>query len=67
MMGSEATEGGVTTERLKSHLQKYRINYEKSQKEVVGLFEKIGDSSNNVRVHVSYHTYKQYLKENMII
>ena len=39
MMGESATEAGVTTEHLKSHLQKYRLNYGRSKAEFLEMYD----------------------------
>jgi hypothetical protein len=38
-MEPTATNAGVTTEHLKSHLQKYRLNYDKSRCEFLAFFD----------------------------
>jgi hypothetical protein len=38
-MEPTATNAGLTTEHLKSHLQKYRLNYDKSRAEFLAFFD----------------------------
>ncbi|OQR81572.1 hypothetical protein THRCLA_11609 [Thraustotheca clavata] len=39
LMGNPATSSGLTTEHLKSHLQKYRLNYDRSRVEFLKFFD----------------------------
>lgn len=38
-MGEAAVDAGLTTEHLKSHLQKYRLNYERSKREFLQMYD----------------------------
>ena len=38
-MGEPAVREGITTEHLKSHLQKYRLNYERSKEEFLSMYD----------------------------
>lgn len=38
-MGSAGPNAGLTTEHLKSHLQKYRLNYERSRQEFLDFYD----------------------------
>jgi len=45
-MGDAANCAGLTTEHLKSHLQKYRLNYERSKAEFLAMYDQaINDSA----------------------
>ncbi|OQR85936.1 hypothetical protein ACHHYP_11163, partial [Achlya hypogyna] len=39
LMGSSACSSGLTTEHLKSHLQKYRLNYDRSRVEFLKFYD----------------------------
>lgn len=39
LMGSAGPGAGLTTEHLKSHLQKYRLNYERSRQEFLDFYD----------------------------
>lgn len=39
LMGSAGLGAGLTTEHLKSHLQKYRLNYERSRQEFLDFYD----------------------------
>ncbi|KAH9114651.1 hypothetical protein LEN26_000133 [Aphanomyces euteiches] len=46
LMGTPACMSGLTTEHLKSHLQKYRLNYDRSRVEFLKFFDESVNESN---------------------
>jgi len=50
LMGNPACGAGLTTEHLKSHLQKYRLNYDRSRVEFLKFFdESVSESTKRQR------------------
>jgi SHAQKYF class myb-like DNA-binding protein len=59
LMGHPAVSSGLTTEHLKSHLQKYRLNYDRSRVEFMKFFdESVQESTRNHKRKGSHSHHK---------